>query len=50
MKKIDIGIAALQFFCLGVSINTISEALGLTYIQTEKIIRDRINYLHSEKP
>lgn len=48
-KKIEVEIVALQFFCVGVSIDKICEALNLTYTQVENLIRERLNYLHSEK-
>ena len=49
-KKIEIDIVALEFFCAGASIDLICTALAVPRIAVEEWIRDRINYLHSEKP
>lgn len=54
MKKrkidIDIDIVALEFFCNGVSMAVIARALGVPVVAIEDWIRERVNYLHSEKP
>ena len=49
-KKINIDIVALEFFLAGASIELICNALGVPRVAVEDWIRERINYLHSEKP